>query len=84
MATAGPQLREPDLSGHCGISIASARCHIECQKECLVECQRKCQNRCQIECQIRKDRMSEYMSDRMLWVGPLEENNLVRVGLWNI
>jgi hypothetical protein len=28
--------------------------------------------------------MSEYMSDRMLWVGPLEENNLVRVGLWNI
>ena len=55
VGTAGPQLRAPDLSGDFRISIASARCHIECQIECLIECQRdcqrECQNRCQIECQ---------------------------------
>jgi hypothetical protein len=28
------QPQAPDLSGHCGTSIASARCQIECQKRC--------------------------------------------------
>ena len=31
MGIAGLQLREPNISGHCGSSITSARCHVECQ-----------------------------------------------------
>ena len=47
VGTAGPQLREPDPSGHCGTSIASARCRIECQ----IEYQKRCNIECQMECQ---------------------------------
>ena len=47
VGTAGPQLREPDPSGHCGTSIASARCRIECQ----IEYQKRCKIECQMECQ---------------------------------
>ena len=81
VGTAGPQLRAPDLSGHCPLRSGACgwgpavSCRRECQNRCKIECQNRCQkkecwNRCQKECQNEcrigcQNRMSEWMPDRM-------------------
>jgi hypothetical protein len=59
-----PQLRAPDLSGHCRTSAKrQGECQKRFQKECQKDCQnvrrKVCQNGCQMECQIECQSISQ-------------------------
>ena len=75
VSTAGPQLREPDLNGHCGTSSASARyrieCKIECQKGCQVESLIECQNVCQLDCHSGDHSKKALLLNNTLWISRL-------------